>query len=63
MLIFVSTVQCLLLRPSPTTKAIRVMIQYQLLIQFFITLLMWQGRPSSYFIFKIQKVVGDHLAT
>jgi hypothetical protein len=26
-------------------------------------LLMWQGGPPSYFIFKTQKVVGDHLAT
>jgi hypothetical protein len=32
-------------------------------IQLFTTLLVWQGGPPLYFIFKTQKVVGDHLAT
>jgi hypothetical protein len=32
-------------------------------IQFFTTLLMWQGDPPPYFIFKTQKVVDDHFAT
>jgi hypothetical protein len=28
-----------------------------------VTLLIWQGDPPLYFIFKTKKVVGDHLAT
>jgi hypothetical protein len=39
------------------------MIYYHILIQFFTILLMWQGAPLPYFIFKTQKVVGDNIAT
>jgi hypothetical protein len=36
---------------------IRVMIHYHISIQLFTTLLMWQGGPPPYFIFKTRKVV------
>jgi hypothetical protein len=39
------------------------MIHCHIFIQLFTTLPMWQGGPPLDFIFKIQKVVGDHLVT